>query len=247
MLRALALLSVLCVAGEAPACQLQIPAPFARFDNSLFVLTGIVREIVGPVDSADVRGEVYALRIAIDETLHSPRALGATVDVFEYNLGGACDALGIDRESLERRFPLGTAVRVIAYEALLVPPATGAAALRIEAGPRNPHSLVAPIYPEDPVPAALTGTYDFVKPLDINHFENLDAARFDWFWYQGMVQFEAVKELLRLESARDDAERVEVLRRARRIPNVRSLDFAGLVRAYVRDPAVASALAGELE
>jgi hypothetical protein len=248
MLRVLLLVATLALAGEAPACQLTIPAPLAALDDSLFVLTGTVREIVGPVVSSDVTGQAFGLRVAVTENLHSPTGPASpTVDVFEYNLGGACDAIGISRADLEHRLPPGTAVRIIARAARKVPAAGSGAPPRLEAGPYNAHALLAPIYREDPVSASLSRTYDFATPIDINRYEKLDAARFDWFWYRGVVEFEAMKELLRLERARDDAQRTAILRRARRIPGIRSLDFAGLVRTYVREPGVAAALSRELQ
>jgi hypothetical protein len=247
MLVALSLLAAVAVAGGANACQLTIPAPLAAFDKSLFVLTGTVREIVGPVESNDVSGLAFGLRVAVTEDLYSPVALAPTVDVFEYNLGAGCDAIGLSRADLERRFPPRVAVRIIARAAQKLPAAAVGEPSRLEVGPYNAHALLAPSYPEEPVWASLAGVYDFAKPIDVHRYEAIDAARFDWLWYRGLVEFEAIKELLRLDRARDDTERAAVLRRAHRIPGIRSLDFAGLVRTYVRDPRAAAALRRELE
>jgi len=235
---------LLFLTGEAVACQLTMPARLAAFDDSLFVLTGTVQEIVGPIVSDNVTGEAFALRVRVTENLHSPQPGAAVVDVFQYNLGAGCDAIGMSRSDLAVRFPPGTAVRVVARAARKVPPARSGAPLRLEAGPYNAHALVTPIYPEEPLSASLAGVYDFAVAIDVDRFERIDARRFDWLWYDGVVQFEAIKEVLRLERAGTEAERVAILDRAQHNPATRTLDFAGLVRRFVEDPAVAARLIG---
>ena len=242
MLRALALASFIMIASEAPACQLTMPAPLAAFDASLFVLTGTVREIVGPVVARDVTGEAFALRVAVDERLHSPEPVAGVVDILEYNLGAGCDAIGMSRADLRNRFPPGTRVRIVARAATKVPAARAGEPTRLEAGPFNAHALLGPIYSEEPLSASLAGVYDFATPIDIARLERIDAKRFEWSWYDGVVGFETIKELLRLETARTDAERVAILRRIRNLPSARSIDFDGLVRTHVRDSAIAAEL-----
>ena len=241
MLRTTVLTLLTIAAGEAAACQLLMPPPFAAFDESLFVLIGDVREIVGPVESSDVAGDAFGLRVRITEHLHSPHPVTGLVDVFEYNLSAGCEALGLARQDLERQFPPGTAVRIIARAATRLPAATGDAPQRLEGGPFNAHTLVGPIYPGEPLSASFAGVYDFATSIDVGRYERIDAERFNWFWYRGLVAFEMMKELLRLERARDDAERLSILRRVRRIPLDHAVDFDALVARYVEDPASAAA------
>ena len=105
--------------------------------------------------------------------------------------------------------------------------------------------LVAPVYPEDPLSASLNGVYDFVTPIDVDRYERIDAARFDWFWYDGLAEFELVQELLRLDRARGDTARLPILRRIGHNPLRRDIDLAALVARYVEDPAAASRLIAE--
>ena len=246
MRQALALSLLIALGGDATACQLTMPAPLEAIDETMFVLTGTVREIVRAVDASDVRGEAFGLRVEVRENLHSPAPFGRIVDVFEFNLGAGCEPIGMSRTELEGRFAPGTDVRVVARAARRLPaPAAGAPA-RLEAGPYNAYAVVGPVYPEDPLSASLAGSYDFATPIDVARYERIDAERFDWFWYDGLVAFEAIKEVLRLGRARDDDERVAILRRVRHLPSARfSIDFDRLVRRYVDDPAVAAALSGE--
>jgi len=246
MRQALVVSLLLALGGEATACQLTMPAPLAAVDETMFVLTGTVREVVSVANASDVRGEAFGLRVEVGENLHSPAPLAGVVDVFEFNLGAGCEAIGMGRAELERRFLPGTGVRVVARAARRLPAAAVGAPARLEAGPYNPYPVLAPVYPEDPLSASLAGIYDFATPIDVDRYERIDAARFDWFWYDGLVGFEAIKEVLRLGRARDDAERVAILRRIRHLPSARFLvDFDGLVRRYVDDPAVGAALRRE--
>jgi hypothetical protein len=245
LLRTLVLSATVFAASAAPACELTIPAPVAAFDDSLHVLTGTVRAIVGPIASDDVRADAYALRVAVTENLHTPEPVTQIVDILEYDLGAGCDPIGKSRADLERRFPPGVRVRVVAKVATKVPAAPAGTPTRLEVGPLHAHVLLGPIYAEEPLSASLAGVYDFATPIDIARLERIDAERFIWSWYDGVVGFEAIKELLRLARASADHERVTILRRLRRLPSARAMDFEGLVQTYVRDPAVAATLRGD--
>jgi hypothetical protein len=219
-----------------------MPAPLAAFDESLFVLTGTVRDIGGPIAADGITGDAYAVRVTVEESLHAPAPVTRVVEVLEYNLGAGCDAIGISRADLERRFPPGGRVRVVAKAATKVPAAPAGAPIRLEAGPYHAHVWLGPIYPEEPLSASLTGVYDFATPIDVARLERIDAGRFIWSWYESLVGFEAIKELLRLENARTDSERVAILLRVRNLPSTRSIDFDGLVHTYVQDAAAAAPL-----
>jgi hypothetical protein len=245
MLRTIALPLLCLAAGEAAACQLLMAKPFAAFDESLFVLIGDVREVIGPVTSNEVESDVYGLRVRITEHLHAPEPVTGLVDVFEYNLSPGCEALGMVREDLERQFPPGTFVRIIARAAARLPAPAADAPHRLEGGPFNAHALIGPLYPEEPLSASFAGVYDFATPIDVARYERIDAERFNWFWYRGLVAFEAIKELLRLENARDDAEKLAILRRVRSIPTDQWIDFAALAEHYLEDPQSAAALGAE--
>jgi hypothetical protein len=232
-------------ASTSSACQLAMQAPLSAFEGSWYVLIGEVSEIVGPVASDDVVGGAFGLRVRITERLHSPEPVTELVDVFEYNLSAACQALGIAPGDLAREFPPGTSVRVVARAAARLPASAASAPPRLEAGPFSAHALVAPIYGTEPLSASLSGVYDFVTPIDVDRYERIDAARFNWLWYEGLTRFELVKELLRLETASGDSETVPILRRIAHIPVDREFDFRALVARYVDEPASAAALIAE--
>jgi hypothetical protein len=84
-----------------------------------------------------------------------------------------------------------------------------------------------------------------MRPIDVARYERIDAERFNWFWYRGLVAFEGIKELLRLENARDDTEKLAILRRVRSIPLDHQVDFAALAEHYLEDPQSAAALGAE--
>jgi hypothetical protein len=232
-------------AVPATACQLALQAPLSAFDDSWYVLIGEVTEIAGPVASDDVVGGAFGLRVKITELLHSPEPVTGLVDVFEYNLSAACEALGIARDDLARVYPPGTAVRVVARAATRIPRFAGNAT-RLEAGPFNAHVLVGPIYRGEPLSAPLRGVYDFATPIDVDRYERIDAARFNWLWYEGLVEFELVKELLRLERVRGDAAATPILRRIGHNPARREVDFPALVARYIQDADTAARLITEI-
>jgi hypothetical protein len=232
-------------ARPTSACQLTLQPPLSAFDESWYVLIGEVTEIAGPVASDEVVGGAFGLRVRVTERLYSPEPVTALVEVFEYNLSAACEALGIARDDLARAYPPGTAVRIVARAAARLPRSAGDG-IRLEAGPFNAHVLVGPIYRDEPLSASLTGIYDFDTPLDVDRYERIDATRFNWVWYEGLVEFELVKELLRLESARGDAGRTPILRRIGRNPLRREIDFPALVARYIEDANAAARLISEI-
>jgi hypothetical protein len=240
-----AIAALIVAARAASACQLAMQPPLTAFDGSWYVVIGEVREIVGPVESEDVVGGAFGLRVRITERLHSPEPTGSLVDVFEYNLTSACEALGIAPQELMRQYPPGTAVRVVARAASRLP-VDPSSPRRLEAGPYNAHVLVGPIYAGEPLSASLAGVYDFATPIDVDRYERIDAQRFNWLWYDGLVEFELAKELLRLDRARSDAETLPILRRIGHNPLRREIDLAALAARYVQDGDAAARLIAEL-
>lgn len=229
LLAALSAPALFVIAGAAAACELTTAPPVSQFDATLYVFIGEVREVVGPVNSEQVVGNAWGIRVEPTQLIAAPAEIAETVDVFEFELSPGCEAIGLSAQQVSERFPPGSQLRVVARLSDRLGPAAAASGPRLEAGPFHAPSVLAVRHPDEP-------------PL-----ATLDPSEYEWRSYAGRVTFELVSGLSRLASAQNDAERAAILRRIGTGPltHPAEIDFAALVQRYIAEPAVADTLLSE--
>jgi hypothetical protein len=87
-----------------------------ELDREVRVFVGKVTGTVGPYTFRPSGGEASGVRVAVLESVYPLRETGI-LDVFPFGYDAACETVGSSREALERRFPVGAEVFVVAWPA----------------------------------------------------------------------------------------------------------------------------------
>ena len=88
-------------------------------DPAEYIFTGEVIDFVGPFESKKFRVKAWGLKVKVDETIYLPKAPAGYFEVFPYELWADCSTAGASKEELEKYYPVGSRVKVIAKEAKL--------------------------------------------------------------------------------------------------------------------------------
>jgi hypothetical protein len=227
-------------------CTLGLP-PVKGFDPTEYVFTGEVTDIVGPFESAEFEGRAWGLKVKVDEAVYLPKTLGGSFEVFPYNLGADCSTMGVSREELEKHYPMGSKVKVIAQEARLLKGKPGEDDVRLEIQPDSLGNVSRNYYEDGRLMTSADSVFDYrdykrVTPADYvkDFMPFLDA--------HGLLpEFELRKDLLRLRNAKARDERLSILERLVYYPKCCDLDFAKILKDHLRDSKASRALAKRRE
>lgn len=204
------------------ACSRVAHIPY-RFDPQEFVFIGTVIGHSEPVEFDRYRREMAdlpllsslkqgsGLVVAVTDKVFLPNQ-EPEFELFYYGLGSMCETIGIERSRLQKEFPIGTKLVVVAREASQVSAKSQNGLRRLETGP----GLIAKydsFFPN----ASSTSFYDFSRPYKDND---------KWYYHYSQMVFEIRKELVRLHQASNNRERDEILKRLMKVR------FGGLVDFY---------------
>jgi hypothetical protein len=140
-------------------CSRPAPPPLTRFDTSSYVFIGEVIDAVGPMTSDAVFGEAWGLRIRVTDEVFLPRKPAQFFEVFEYFLTSHCQAGGMDRDRALAFFPIGSVVRVIAWESTRLESVLPNRNLRLDGRPFNQRAIISLVLDDEPVPATSTSIF----------------------------------------------------------------------------------------
>ena len=246
--RLLLLLLITCVGAShaARGCTLGLPS-LKKFDPKEYVFTGEVTDIVGPFESSKFEGRAWGLRVRVDEAVYLPKTPRGSFEVFPYHLGADCSTVGVSKEELEKRYPVGSKVKVIAREARLLPGRPGAGDVRLEIEPGSQGHVSRNYYEDGRPMTSARSVFDYrgykrVTPQDYvkDFMPFLDA--------HGLLpEFELRKDLLRLKNAKARAERLSILERLVYYPECCDLDFLKIAKDHLGDSEELKALAERRE
>jgi hypothetical protein len=213
-------------------CTLAI-SPLKGFDKSEYVFIGEVFEVVGPFESEKFFGKAWGLRVKVVEPIYIPKAPSRYFEVFDYGLASDCSTLGMPKDEISKSYPIGSIIKVIAKEAKLLPSTSSDDNLRLEIFTGSLGSISRNSY-EDGKPMTSAHTvfdyraYKKTPPKD--WVEDIQTA------YYFLPQFEVRKDILRLERAKTQAEKIKILERMLYYPNCCNLDYHQIVKTYINAP-----------
>ncbi|HZH30664.1 MAG TPA: hypothetical protein VEY11_07860 [Pyrinomonadaceae bacterium] len=216
--------------------------PVKGFDPAEYIFTGEVVNIVGPFESKKFKGKTWGLKVKVDEAIYLPKTPAGYFEVFPYELGADCLTGGTSKEKLEKYYPVGTKIKVIAKEAKLLPVSPSGGNIRLEDLPGSPGSVSRNNYEDGRLMASARPVFDYknyrqVTPADyVGGFMPFLDARVR------LPEFELRKDLLRLRNAKTESEKFRILERLLYYPERWSLDFAKIAQDYVKEPATLKTL-----
>jgi hypothetical protein len=222
------------------ACSL-VMAPIKRFEPEEYVFTGQVVGIVGPFESKSFRQQAWGLQIKIQEKVNLPETPTGDFELIPFELWADCSANGRKSEDLLKNYPVGSKVKVIARAAQLVPRVNGVN-LRLEILPGTWGDISRNYYEDGRQMADAQSIFDyksFKRPTGNDYVESfmpfLDAKG-------ALPDFELRKDLLRLEKAKSQQERLQIINRLLFYPAGGRGDFYGIAEHYLRDAKLVKAL-----
>ena len=242
---ALPILFILIACVIAPrvslGCTLGVP-PVKGFDPTEYVFTGEVTDIVGPFESAEFEGRAWGLKVKVDEAVYLPKTPRGSFEVFPYNLGADCSTVGVTKEELEKYYPVGSKVKVIAQEARLLKGRPGEGDMRLEIQPDSLGNVSRNYYEDGRTMTFAGSVFDYrsyrrvtVKDYVKDFMPFLDA-------HGKLPEFELRKDLLRLRNARARDERLSILERLVYYPQCCDLDFAKILKDHLGNSKASKAL-----
>lgn len=197
----------------------------AKFDETEFIFIGQVVGYTEPLAFDDKKAsssiepmsstmvmngpllrKTVGIRVRVTEKIHVPHVRNEVFEIYTYDLGADCSIRGVDLSAQEAAFPMGSEVRVIAREAIFIPPSSNSGVVRLEARPGDGSDIVLNFDSSTPKMTTAVSVLDYeryYKDLERNY----SASR------SLLGAFEARKDLLRLKNAKSQAERNSILER----------------------------------
>lgn len=227
------LFSSIFFSSMAYGCSL-IGQPVKDFDSSEYIFIG---EVIGYTDAIEFhknenRGFIESntpkdwylkwtngLVVKVKDSVNLPKSPKTHFEVFPFDLGGACETLGVDKWKLQKRFPINSEILVIASEPTSFDHILPNGNFRLEE--RHLNNLIALNPYENNQKLVLDNTeFDYIKT---KNFENYFAAK-----------FESRIDLLRLKNASNEKARREILERLSHFYRGYSIvDLYALSRKYL--------------
>lgn len=220
----------LCAAGfvqSGLACSL-ITTPIGKFDEGEFIFIG---KVTGYTASVKLRAakpgrsfETHGLIVDVKESVYLPERSGSKFEVFPIDLWADCSRGGFTLKDLQKGFPVGIEIRVIARKAKVVPQVENGPVIRLEDYPGT-LSITSPN--TDEAGRSVTSSasvYDY-SSYDLSK-DRESPVRSD------LPSFEARKDLLRLKNAVSQKERDSILERLMSIAYIDDLEFVTMLKLY---------------
>lgn len=217
------------------ACSIaQMPQPpISAFNHKLYVFVGevvghteIIKSDVNPENltgSDKFYGEGRGIKIKPVEAINLPESAGDYLEFFKFGVTTWCAPQISDLS----RLPVGTRLRVIAYETSLLPNRNPENKIRLESKIFDHFSMVGK---ETELVTTTDSVFDYKNWKSIQakiRQSNID----NWSSFDDFMFMEIAKDLLRFEKAKSKKERYAVLERLLYAPGI---DYYGIVHPQLR-------------
>lgn len=220
----------LCAAGfvqSGIACSL-ITTPIGKFDDGEFIFIGKVTGYTDAVSSNAAKSgrsfETYGLVVDLKESVYLPGRSGSKFEVFPINLWADCSSGGFTLGDMQKGFPVGTEIRVIARKAKVVPQGKESSVIRLEDYPGTLSSISPNTDESGRSVTSGSSVYDYSSYDFSNDRESAAVA--------DLPSFEARKDLLRLKNAASRKERDVIIERLMNIAYIDDLEFVTMLKLY---------------
>lgn len=199
----------------AYGCSL-MPTPLTDFDQSEYIFIGDVVGYTNPLkfnrkqnytdselDYELKFSQANGLIVKVKEFINLPKTPKTHFEVIPFNVGSICETLGYTKLELEKYYPKGTEILVIANEAKIFSYKLENGNFRLEE--RKARSIVTPNADKSNVKRfVIKRIYDYQK-----NSQPKEMATDDYY----ISRFEMRKDLLRLKNAATQKERDEIINR----------------------------------
>lgn len=207
-----------------------VHTPTSKFNHAEYIFAGQVVGYVGPLTAPHVRGEAWGVIVKPRALVSVPRKSAGDYEVYPLQLEPDCNTSGSTREWLSQQYPEGATVKVAAMEMKTTDGRPHGGNVRLSVSPHN-NGLMAR-NEEDVDARTLAG-----RLYNYGGYKEGAGPRRN-------IAFEVRKDLWRLERARGDGDKEEVLRRLLHCPRY-GVDYAELVRQHISNKRRAAILIDE--
>ena len=204
-----------------------------EFDTAEYVFTGEVMGVVGPFESSEFEGRAWGLKVKVEEAVHLPKRPRAAFEVFPYHTWSDCTTAAASREELEKSYPVGSKVKVIATAAKLLKGRPGGGDLRLEIPPGGAGSVTRNYYDDGRRMTSANSVFDYRSYRRDTPETYEEGSALSRYAHRVLPEFELRKDLLRLKNARGVAERVSILERLVYYPECCDLDFFVIAKKHL--------------
>jgi len=230
--RVVAILFAMSCPTDAPlwACSMVI-TPRLSISVETEVFVGSVDRYIGPLSmDGCLPGESYfGLVVMLEGQIQGSMFEGQRVELYPYGLAAHCGSQPLSQAEVESRYPLGSRIRVLAGTEN---PCQGGDLPKVDGVVRLFASTflgdISRVLPEDP------------NPLGREPFDYREAERSRRTLRGDAIDFEVVKDLVRLRAATLESERVLIMRRLTSLPRFRGGTLCdNLIKANIHSKAEA--------
>ena len=211
-------------------CKTILPE-ISSFEPTEYVFIGEVVEIVqfeGKPNSD--KGGAFGLKIKVTDDIYSPKS-ASFYEVFPLHLTPAC-VQSYEADELKQLFPVGSQVRVVAKETTDSVNQPKKSIIRLDTSPRH-NGSVARNDLSDNLQTSSKSIYDFKNynysvagklPENVLVESNMR-----------LPEFEVRKDLLRLNKAKSEDERTQIIERLVFCPPYVRFSFTSVIQTYIKD------------
>jgi hypothetical protein len=220
----------------------------SKFDPTKYVFIGKVGGYTKPLEFKKTKPEnrisetiapetgapekAVGLIVKIKESVFLPETPAADFEVFPLELGADCSILGTDETALQRQFPIDAEIRVVAKKTQILPAASDGKNIRLEIRPGEAESIAGNFYENGERMTNVDSIFDyrnFKQPTPADYTESfmpfLDAKTL-------LPDFEARKDLLRLEKSKSRTEKSQILNRLLYLPIDSRVSLRAMLKKY---------------
>lgn len=197
-----------------------ISAPsLTKFDSSEYIFIGEVIGVADPIKSEKFHGEAWGLKIKVIDAVNLPKSPASHFIVVPFDLESDCKDKGMSEDELLRYYPLGSEVRVIAKASKYAESRMADDNIRLEVLPNNLGSIARNYSGLNKSVTSVGSIYDYKFYVVGNPCGISEKDMPDYEANMRLPDFEYRKDLLRLENAESEKERVEILERLIHFPS----------------------------
>jgi hypothetical protein len=231
----LLILAALCFlsAKATFGCAVITVPSLTRFNASEYVFIGKVVGVAGPIESTKFHGKAWGVKVQVTEEVYLPSKVTEYFEVFPFDLESDCRDKGWSSERLLRYFPLGSSVKVVAKESKYSPSKFVGGNIRLEILPDNLGSVSRNSREDGTTISSADSVFDYKTYLPDNP---CGMTEDDYPAYEANLRtpdFELRKDLLRLNAAKNETQRVKILERLIYLPSP-SDEFTQIAKHYLR-------------
>lgn len=215
-----------------------------KFDAKEYVFIGVVTGYTAPAayksdeDTAPVSSSVLSERprnskeaigliVKFEKAVYTPQSPSEYFEVYDFTLWADCSITGTPIDRLAKDYPKGTEVRVVAHDPEYLLDRGAKDRIRLEVRPTENSFISSDSVETKNVSISVDSVFDYEIYNRGRKWGDLDVA---------MINFEARKDLFRLEQSRSENETKAVLNRLVNIsPYISDIDYPKLFDRYLKN------------